>query len=319
MGSGILVTSAGRRVSLLRAFQEAANESPEVSKVLACDLNPELSSACQAADASFVVPRVTQADYVDRLLEQCERHGVGLLVPTIDTELPVLAENRENFESRGIHIVVSDPALIESCADKVAFADFIEQFGIPAPKVVEVEQAEFPLFIKQRFGSSSIGARVVDSSQELPIDAVDDGKWILQELVDTDLYDEFTIDLYYAKQGELMCAVPRLRIETRAGEVSKGRTDKGWLYEFLVEKLAHVPGARGCLTLQVFAAHDRSQVVAIEINPRFGGGFPLSQEAGANFPKWLIEEYLLGQAPEFFDSWEPNLTMLRYDDAVFVR
>lgn len=304
---------------MLQAFRKSANECLDNARILVCDLNPGLSSACQVADFAFEVPRVTAHDYVDVLVDQCERHDVGLVVPTIDTELPVLVENRKRFESRGIQIVVSDPAVIQGCGDKVKFGDFIDQFGIRAPSLIEIEQAKFPLFVKQRFGSSSIGARRVDSHSDLPVDIDDEDKWVLQELVDPNEHDEFTIDLYYTRHGELACAVPRLRIEIRAGEVSKGRTEKEWLYEFLIEKLATVPGARGCLTLQVFAAQDRSKVVAIEINPRFGGGFPLAYEAGADFPKWLINEYLFDQDPGFFDLWESNLTMLRYDDAIFVR
>ncbi len=119
MAGNILITSAGRRGALVRIFQR---EAP--AKVFAADLRPELSSACQLADGSFTVPSVAAADYLPRLIETCERHGVGLVVPTIDTELLVLAANRERLRDAGISAVVSDAAFIRICRDKRRMRDF---------------------------------------------------------------------------------------------------------------------------------------------------------------------------------------------------
>jgi carbamoyl-phosphate synthase large subunit len=87
----------------------------------------------------------------------------------------------------------------------------------------------------------------------------------------------------------------------------------------LRDRLGSIEHARGCITLQLFVHRQSQEAYAIEINPRFGGGYPLSYEAGANFPRWLIQEYLLGMPVEFCDAWESDLTMLRYDDHVIVR
>ena len=84
--------------------------------------------------------------------------------------------------------------------------------------------------------------------------------------------------------------------------------------------LGHIEGAVGCLTAQFFKhKEDDSKVYAIEINPRFGGGYPLSYLAGANFPKWIIQEYFLKESiSDQFDSWEDKLLMIRYDDEILV-
>jgi len=87
----------------------------------------------------------------------------------------------------------------------------------------------------------------------------------------------------------------------------------------LIERLKRLDGARGCVTVQVFGDPDTQRVKALEINPRFGGGYPLAQAAGAEFPDWLIREYFLGETVNFFDRWEENLIMLRYDAKVVVR
>lgn len=112
--------------------------------------------------------------------------------------------------------------------------------------------------------------------------------------------------------------VPRKRLQVRAGEVSKALTQKNQVYFQLVEKLAHLQGAIGCLTIQVFYSELNNNLLGIEINPRFGGGFPLSYLAGANYPKYILQEYLLEQSIAFNEDWKKNLLMLRYDAEVLV-
>ena len=129
-------------------------------------------------------------------------------------------------------------------------------------------------------------------------------------------YQEYTIDAYYDRAGVLRCFVPRIRLETRAGEVSKSITRKDKFFDYLNEALNAIKGARGCVTFQFFVNLDNQDFKAIEINPRFGGGYPLSYAAGANYPKWIIKEYLLSQKVEDFGEWDNNLMMLRYDAEV---
>ena len=114
----VLLLSAGRRVELMQAFRGELDRRGLQVQLLATDLRPELSAACQQADASFPVPRVTDPGYLDRLLDLCVQQQVGLVIPTIDTELLGLAQSRERFADRGIHVVVSSEALVEQCRDK---------------------------------------------------------------------------------------------------------------------------------------------------------------------------------------------------------
>ena len=131
--------------------------------------------------------------------------------------------------------------------------------------------------------------------------------------------EEYTIDVYVDFQGVPRCAVPRLRLETRAGEISKGITVRDEvLIALSLDVAAKLPGAIGCLTLQAFKVADGGYVF-IEINPRFGGGYPLSWHAGADYPRWMIEE-ASGRAPDFAAgrAFKANLGMLRYDDEIIV-
>ena len=131
-------------------------------------------------------------------------------------------------------------------------------------------------------------------------------------------FSEFTVDMYYDRQGRLKCTIPRKRLEVRTGEVSKGITRKNSLYQTLLEKMAVLEGARGCITAQFFCNEETGEFYGVEINPRFGGGFPLTYAAGGNYPGWLMREYLGDGEIPFSDDWENNLIMLRYDAKVLV-
>ena len=139
------------------------------------------------------------------------------------------------------------------------------------------------------------------------------------EYIDHSQNDEFTCDAYYGLDNQLKCVVPRKRIEVRDGEINKGKTEKNELVNYIKEHLNEIEGARGCLTMQFFLNSNTRRIVAIEINPRFGGGYPLAYIAGANFPKWIIEEYFLRKEITYVENWEENVLMLRYDDEIIIR
>lgn len=143
-----------------------------------------------------------------------------------------------------------------------------------------------------------------------------DEKLIFMELVDKTKYSEFTVDMYYDKNGFVKSIIPRERLEIRAGEVNKGAARKNFLVEYLKDKMNHLPGVRGCICIQVFYNNSNNDVIGIEINPRFGGGYPLSYYAGGNFPQMMIEEYIEGKNIEFINDWRDNTIMLRYDSQV---
>lgn len=318
--NNILILSAGRRVELVQDFKTEAAKFSDGIRVYCTDLNPKMSSACQVADGAFSVSRISAENYIDRIFQLADEQNIGLIIPTIDTELLKLAEARSRFEAAGTHIIVSGSGLIRQCRDKRDTVNLFNRYGIDAPKIYTPETIEFPCFAKPYDGSRGIGAQAVNSAEELADELKNDPKMMFCQLIDIkNTFKEFTVDMYYDRQGRLKCTVPRERLEVRSGEVSKGATRRGWLYDFLNEKLPALEEARGCITAQFFY-HEASQTVyGVEINPRFGGGFPLTYAAGANYPGWLIREYLYGEEIPFFDQWENDLIMLRYDAKVLVR
>jgi len=314
----ILITSAGRRVSLVRAFQkELRNYFPE-GKVFTTDTQPMLSSACQVSDGYFKVERVTTEHYIVDLISLCVENNIKLIIPTIDPELIPLISNIDKFTAAGITCLVSDVRLIRICRDKRLTHRFFEDNGVKCAMEFSHDQPQFPLFIKPIDGSGSRGLYYIENETELTPDLVANNKLMFLEYINPKEHKEFTLDLYFDKNGDMKCVVPRQRIEIRSGEIFKGITSKNALVKYVKNHFSNVAGFVGCITLQLFYNAEINYVCGIEINPRFGGGYPLSYHAGANYPKWIVEEYLLGKTIEVFDDWEDSLMMLRYDDEILV-
>jgi len=316
----VLVSSAGRRVELLRGFRDALAAAGLAGRVLAADRS-WYSSAFHEADEGLLVPSCDEDAFVPAVLDLCEKHAVDLIVPTIDPELPVYAAARERFAGAGVTVAVSGPEAVTIAADKVRTHAWLVETGLPTVRQagVDVVRADppgwpFPLVVKPRFGSAGIGVAVVHDAAELDV-AARAGEVVVQEVARG---REHTIDLLVDRAGRCVSAVPRRRLEVRAGEVSKAVTVRSSALEDVAARVAErLPGAYGPLTVQVFSDEDGGLAV-IEVNARFGGGFPLAREAGADHPRWLVEEVAGLTSTADRGAWRPGLVMLRYDAAVFV-
>lgn len=314
----ILITSAGQRVSLVRAFKKELTKYFDNGKVFTTDIIPELSPACNVSDRYFKVKRATDAQYIPELLSLCIENEIKIIIPTIDTELQILADHKYLFDNVNIHVIISSSSFTATCRDKRKINKYFLQNKIEIPFPIDKNNLSFPLFIKPYDGSLSAETYLIRSAQELTDQHLLNEKYMFMEYLDKKNNQEFTVDMYYGRDHLVKCIIPRKRIVVRAGEITKGLTCKNEIVPYLKDRLGQIVGAIGCLTTQVFLNTDTHEIKAIEINPRFGGGYPLSYFAGANFPKWLIEEYLQNKEIDYTGDWEDNLLMLRYDDEIFV-
>lgn len=315
--NNILITSAGRRVSLVKFFQKEIKKYDKRGKVYTIDQTPVLAPACIISDGNRKVYEISNVDYIKSLLEVCLEWKIKIIIPTIDTELLTLSENKQLFLDNEIIPVVSSLDFVKKCRDKRLTNIFFTEKGIDIPKYIDKKKPTFPLFVKPYDGSSSKGTSTIKTPADLTNDQLNNPKMMFMEYIDSS-YQEFTVDAYYDRHNNLKCLVPRKRISVRAGEISKGVTRKNELIDFIKSKLNKIEGAVGCLTMQFFFNPKTKHIVGIEINPRFGGGYPLSYLAGANYPRYLIEEYILNKEIPSFDNWENNLLMLRYDNEILV-
>ncbi len=317
----VMFTCIGRRVSLLRSFAAAAKQLGIKASFFGTDTT-ELSSALQLCDKAFLVNPVTHRLYIKQLLDIIRHNKIKLLVPTVDLDLKLLAENKPKFEKAGCKVLVSKPTTIDICQDKRKTYQFLIDNGFDTPVTVNVQQAlagrhlRWPCFMKPWDGYASRGTAIAKNREELAFYAKRIPNPIVQEFIDG---TEYTCDVYVDFEMNVRCVVPRKRIETRSGEVSKGQAVKNLRIINKCKKLVKKLGAGpGIITIQLFL-NGKRKIKFIEINPRFGGGAPLSIKAGANFPKWILQE-LLGQRPNInFDSFEDGLIMLRYDSEVWLK
>jgi len=316
----VLFSSAGRRVELMHCFRADASKLGVAIRTLAIDVNPSMSAACQAADHAFRVPPCTSPDFIPHLIELCRREEVRLLVPTIDTELEVLARHRQEFEAGGTRVAVSSPELVGIARDKEKTAAFLTSLGILTPRTgTPRDLAEnpgdwrWPILLKPTGGSSSIGIHTLQGPLDLEHLDWAGGDFIAQEKW---AGREYTVNLYFDRNSRLRCAVPHYRLEVRAGEVSKGMIERVPELMAMADTMAaSVQGAYGALCFQAIVTPARKAAV-FEINARFGGGYPLAHYAGAQFSKWLLED-VLDRTSTANNSWRERVMMLRYDAAVF--
>jgi len=315
----ILFTSAGRRVELIRAFQRAARSLRLRLTCHTADVEPHIAAAC-VADRTHCVPRADHKDYIPHLLRIARAERIDLVFPLIDSDLLKLARARERFAKNGCGVVISSARVVGICRDKIRTFRFLTRHEIDTPEtwtgteILARRRHRFPYFLKPRYGSASKGNFVIRNRRQLET---------LVPLVPAPIVQEFvrgaehTLDVYTGFDGRPRCVVPRRRLEVRGGEVTKALTvDHPGIIE-TGQRVAEALGeCVGLVTIQLILAPD-GRIRVIEINPRFGGGVPLAIQAGADFPRWLMAEWLGRQPRIRMNGFTANLLMLRYHHAFF--
>ena len=283
----ILFTGVGRRIELLQAFRNAALVLNRELKIYGADM-AGTAPALAYCDYTRKVVAMKDPGYIQNLLDICEADHIDLLIPTIDTDLLVLSENKEKFEAIGTRVMISAPDKIRICRDKNNTSQFFVDCGLHAPMPVndwKEYRSGFPAFIKPKDGSSSINAFKVENEEELEVYAGQVEDYIVQPFVSG---KEYTIDIFCDWNGNPISIVPRERLQVRAGEVLKTRID---LDQTMIEESKALCSAfKPCGPMTVQLIRDDAGIDwYIEINPRFGGGAPLSMKAGARSAEAILK------------------------------
>lgn len=310
----VLILSAGRRVELIQCFQNAARKLNIKSNIVAGDCSDK-APALYFADKFYRLPRISEPNYIQSIINACNQESIALIVPTIDTDLLLLAENRDLIEAKTkAKLLISEIQVINFCRDKINTQRFLEEFNFGIPKMHSDEELvndiHFPLFIKPKSGSSSINTFKVNNAKELKI-----YKSIIDEPIIQDFMEgeEFTVDVFLDFDSTVITIVPRLRIATRSGEISKGKVIKDREIIAEVTRLMKVLKPIGHITVQLMKTE--KGIEFIEINPRFGGGAPMSIQSGADSCENLFR-LLLGQKLEYNEKYRDQLTFLRFDSSI---
>lgn len=312
----ILFTGVGRRVELIQSFRQAANHLNIDLKLYGVDMTGT-APALAFCDMTRKVCGMREEDYISQLLKICEDDQIDMLIPTIDTDLLVLSRNAERFEKIGTKVLISKPDKIAICRDKNYTADFFESCGLKAPRTVndyQIYHGSYPCFIKPKDGSSSINAFKVENESELKIYAEQVGDYIVQPFIGG---TEYTVDIFCDYDGNPVYITPRIRMAVRAGEVLK--TEIVMDERIIAECRKLIEEFRPCgpITVQLIRQNMTGDDYYIEINPRFGGGAPLSMKAGARSAESIFK-ILSGEAVEYINEIDDGAVYSRFDQSVCI-
>jgi len=314
----ILFTSVGRRVELVQAFKDAAKKARCTLKVFGADINTTAPALYYCDEQRFVC-RIDHSDYINQLINICKADNINLLIPTIDTDLLLLAREKKRFEEAGTKVLVSAVDKIRICRDKRLTWQFFDKIGLKAPKTfddVKEYDMNFPCFIKPKDGSSSIDAYRVNNKEELISLSERVPDYIIQPFISG---EEFTVDILCDYGGNPIYITPRNRLAVRSGEVLKTRIN---LDDTIISECKDIIKRFkpcGPLTVQLIRSTRDNLDYYIEINPRFGGGAPLSIKAGADAPLAILQ-LMLGKSlnNEMLKNVNNDLIFSRFDQSICI-
>lgn len=311
----VLITAAGTVTA--QSLIKALREDGRVNFVAGADMNP-VNATRAFVDEFVTLPAANSDDFAARCLEAARRLEIDLLVPLIvESEFLPLDEARERFASIGCRLAVPPRDIFLRTGDKLDFANFLHEIGVPGPVTFAYEAGmhveKFPVYLKPRKGSGSVGTTRVESLYSLHETARDRSDLIVQEAVDG---AEFTVDCFAAEPGRVVAAVPRERIAIKAGVSVKGRTYRHPLIEGIVRDVVEKSGLQGPANVQGMLRADGTFSI-IEMNPRFSGTLALTTAAGINFASLLLDIIEGKPIPDLLGKHEDGLVMMRYWSELF--
>lgn len=314
----ILITAASRRVRLIQAFVNALKHLGLNGNVITTDMN-RYSPGLYFGTKHYIVPLTTDKQYIPIIKSICFKERIQLLIPTIDDELPLFGRHRNDFNTVGIRVAVSNEHTGMVCNDKYVSACLLRGKGIPfaeswLPEDLEFSKLHYPLFIKPRQGRGSVDAYTVRDEKDLRFFLTYVQNPVVQEYLQG---KEYTIDLLADFDGNIISVVPRERIVVRSGVTDRGRTLFHPAMIDVAVRTAEALDIRGPANIQVKMHKDTPTV--FEVNPRFSGGIPLTIASGADFPSWLIEMSCGNKVAPQIGKFTGNLIMTCYETALFLQ
>ena len=313
----ILITSVGRRSYMVQYFKEALGNSGEVHVSNSSTITP----AFRLADKAVKSPLIYDKDYIPFLLNYCKENQIGALLPLFDIDIPVLASAKNLFLEIGCFPIVPDPDIAQICNDKLLSCEFINSIHLKAPRTftslkeclsaIELGDISFPITVKPRWGMGSIGIFFANNKDELLaartiIKAQICSTYLRfessREIEASILYQEslsgqeYGLDIYNDLSGNLKGLSLREKVSMRSGETDCAKivmpNEEVINIATIISENTRHPGN---MDLDLFKTDNGYYI--LEMNPRFGGGYPFSHAAGANLPLALVS-WLQNKEPD---------------------
>lgn len=317
--NNLLFCSVGRRGRLLRDVKETMGKTG----ILVGTDHQSTAPALNFCDKKYVVPLITDPNYIDIVLDICRENDIKAVTTLIDPEIEILAANSERFKEIGVIPLCPASKSAIYCFDKYELFKYLTEKGIRTPltfhdwddftKALEEGKISFPVFMKPICGSGSVGAHKVHTIEQARADwESGEHDYIIQELMtegdcDADVY----VDTISHKA---VAAFSKRKIETRIGGASKTISFKDpKLFKF-IEKICDVFEFNGPLDMDFFIKD--GEYYLSEINPRFGGAYLHAYGAGVDFIRLIINNINGIENPVRMGTYDDDVLMLMYDDVV---
>ncbi|MCP4156511.1 MAG: ATP-grasp domain-containing protein [bacterium] len=313
--TNLLIASAGRRTKLVTYFKEEFREHGRIV-LTDCDAT---APALYFGDSAYIVPRISSPDYIATTLGICKKENISGILTLIDPEISLLAKHKKKFEEIGIKVFASNYTASEICFDKFDFYNHLTAAAIATPltfdtlpafeRALKKKEIDFPVFVKPGRGSASIVINVVREIKEATqlFERYDD--LIVQEHMGN---EEYGIDVYVDLiSNEIISIFAKKKIRMRAGETDKAVSIIDEELFRIVVKLVKACKLRGPIDVDVFKKNGRYYIS--EINPRFGGGYPLAYECGVNFPAYIKNNMTGHQNEPAVGKYEEGIVMMKHD------
>lgn len=254
-------------------------------RIVASDTNP-ISAGFFMSDAYEVLPEIDSKLYIPRLFEIIAKHRIGILMPSSGYDIYRYSENKEKLIKLGALPVVSDKQTMEVCRDKMETFNYLsKKFDLPFTTLDYKKASKFPLIAKPRYGKGSKGILKIDNEDEINYAQFKKDNFIFQEYLPG---TEYTIDVLSDLEGEPIIAVPRIRLQTRAGISTVGKIVKDENISETCKSIAKYLKIRGPCCIQMKESKEGILKI-VEVNPRMGGGTIFTTLAGANFPAMILD------------------------------
>lgn len=313
----LLILSCGTRNLLVRYFK---NTSGGFAKVVGTDCSV-YAPALYETDAHYIVPRMTDPAYLDRILAICHTESIDAVLPLQEDELFLIASHRQLFTQAGVTPIVSAPETIELCRDKYAFYQYLKENGLPAVATCDSYEAfqeerksgtmKLPVFLKPTRGCGSIGIQKVEQDGLLEaLCRYQTEPYIIQNFVEG---EEFGADIYIdLLTGQPVTIFVKKKLRMRAGETEKSVSYQDPVLFELIEETLSPLSLTGPVDMDIFRIDGRYYIS--EINPRFGGGYPHAYHCGVNFPRLLANNLNGSSNKREIGNYEAGVCMLKYTD-----
>ncbi|WP_339229747.1 ATP-grasp domain-containing protein [Oceanobacillus sp. FSL K6-2867] len=336
----ILLTSTARRIDFVEFFQDALKNAGIDGKIITAD--PEYNApSLQAGDENYVIPEQTDTNYMDAIIEICKKHHVNCLVPLNDWEVPKISAQKEELDKLGVSVFAPDSNIVEKVRDKGKYWDLLEPLDVKTPlsylnvesakKALEKKEVSFPLIVKPRNGSASIGIEIIDNVEDMVFayqhavrkikESQLDGATskepedniIIQEVIEG---DKFSVDMFNDLNGRFLTSFARKQLDMRGGDIDRCITVNIPELTDIAEQLGKRFGHAGYMNTDIY--FNGTAYYVIDINPRFGGGYAFTHLAGADIPAAIIA---LTAGKEVQEDWlhqKSDIELARHDTVVSI-